>query len=56
MPLTQMFISISGLRAAPKLYGRRQNYTGGAKTNCIRGFMKLEHGIPSYDTIGRVFA
>ena len=26
-----------------------------AKIDWLRGFMKLEHGIPSHDTIGRVF-
>ena len=26
-----------------------------AKVDWLRGFMKLEHGIPSHDTIGRVF-
>ncbi len=25
------------------------------KIDWLRGFMKLEHGIPSHDTIGRVF-
>lgn len=28
---------------------------GEAKIDWLRGFMKLEHGIPSHDTIGRVF-
>lgn len=28
---------------------------GEAKIEWLRGFMKLEHGIPSHDTIGRVF-
>jgi hypothetical protein len=26
-----------------------------AKIDWLRGFMRLEHGIPSHDTIGRVF-
>lgn len=28
---------------------------GEAKIEWLRGFMKLEHGIPSHDTVGRVF-